>query len=140
MVFLNSLGSGCGGLLQQLLHFGDVVGHCFILGFPCSEKRIARMQNGQLGVCSEGDCTFGTSLDKPSTAFQASHLALSFRLKMPGRPNRQNRNVQYGTVTSQKANSACFGKVWNTDVCFDVHNTHRSSTLFSIGKKRLTQI
>jgi len=40
MVFLNSLGSGCGGLLQQLLHFGDVVGHCFILGFPCSEKKL----------------------------------------------------------------------------------------------------
>jgi hypothetical protein len=43
--------------------------------------------------------------------------------------------------TSQKADSACFGKVWNTDACFDVHNTHRSSILFSLGeKKRLTRI
>jgi len=50
-----------------------------------------------------------------------THLVLSFRLKMPGR----------------QANSACFGKLYNTDACFEVHITviEVGSTLSSSKKK-----
>uniref|UniRef100_A0A0A9F4D6 Uncharacterized protein n=1 Tax=Arundo donax TaxID=35708 RepID=A0A0A9F4D6_ARUDO len=30
----HSLRSGCGSLLQQLLHLGDIIGHRLLLGFP----------------------------------------------------------------------------------------------------------
>jgi hypothetical protein len=84
----------------------------------------------------------GTGLNKPSTAFQASHLALSFRLKMPGRPNRQNRKVQYDESLLAKKQIQLASERFGTQMHALTFITliEVANTLFSLGEKRLTRI